>query len=527
MCAEFIVLSFLCKKRFYNKYLFGRELLVFLFLACFQLYSQKKTAIEILNADVLEMSDSYGKSVKKLIGHVHLKHEEVLFFCDSAYLFDQDNSLRAYGNVRIQQHDSLALYSDSISYNGYTKIADAMGQVRMITPDLQLQTSHLLYDRVKNIAYYLGKGIINGIRDEFLLESQFGQYQPANKNFYFSRQVYVKKGESVIVTDTLQYNEQQDVFYFHGSTAITTPSAKIYCRSGYYNQLKKKSLYQDSVRIYQDHYLLSSDSVVYDEKREIVWMGKNFLFQDTLEAIFLAGNHAVIFHSIDSVVASSDAVLGKITDKDTLFISADTIIFRQRENVEEKDTSYQQLFYAFPYVKIWSEDISGRCDSLVYHSYDSTMQMLGKPVLWLNDLEIYADTIQIVTYDSIIERMHFFYDVYLSEYIDSVRINQMYGYKGLLQFGNNEPAKLTLWPDAASVYYVRDEKNKYVGINRSKSNKIEILFDQGEVSKVSMIEQPEVEMFPPDEKEETFVIEGIQWHFSEKITRTDIPVWRK
>ena len=63
-------------------------------------FAQKPKQIELINANSLEFDNSSGVKAKKLIGNVQFKHEEVLMFCDSAYLFDESNSLIEYRVTR-------------------------------------------------------------------------------------------------------------------------------------------------------------------------------------------------------------------------------------------------------------------------------------------------------------------------------------------------------------------------------------------------------------------------------------------
>src|ERR1035437_7204711 len=92
----------------------GRGILLFLFFIPFFSYSQKK--VEILNAGSLKFDKNLGNGAKRLIGDVQFKHENTLMFCDSAYLY-ADNSLDAFGHVRIQQNDGSNLDGDLLKYN--------------------------------------------------------------------------------------------------------------------------------------------------------------------------------------------------------------------------------------------------------------------------------------------------------------------------------------------------------------------------------------------------------------------------
>lgn len=83
-----------------------------LFFLCFICYSslvvaQSKSQVEIENADTFEGDASLGKNVSRLLGNVRFRHQGALMYCDSAYLYQETNSLDAFGKIRILQGDSI------------------------------------------------------------------------------------------------------------------------------------------------------------------------------------------------------------------------------------------------------------------------------------------------------------------------------------------------------------------------------------------------------------------------------------
>ena len=52
-----------------------------------------------------------------LRGNVRFRHDSALMYCDSAYFFQNDNSLHAFGNVRLVQGDSLEGFGDVLYYD--------------------------------------------------------------------------------------------------------------------------------------------------------------------------------------------------------------------------------------------------------------------------------------------------------------------------------------------------------------------------------------------------------------------------
>ena len=118
----------------------------------------KKTKIILLHADQGQADKITMPDVQVLIGDVRLRHDSMYMFCDSALIFEKTNSLEAFGNVRMEQGDTLFIYGDYLFYDGQTQIAELRENVRMINRDrdavLDENVRILYYDEVQR-----GRGI--------------------------------------------------------------------------------------------------------------------------------------------------------------------------------------------------------------------------------------------------------------------------------------------------------------------------------------------------------------------------------
>ena len=144
--------------------------------------AQDKKKIEILGADVLTTGTVNGEKVRKLIGNVKMKQDDVYMDCDSAYFFTNRNATDAFGNVYIHQQD-LQIYADSLKYNGDDRIADLYGNVRLIEPRMNLTTKRLTYNMVTKTAKYSKGGHI--LNDETDLVSEVGYYNSETHIAFF------------------------------------------------------------------------------------------------------------------------------------------------------------------------------------------------------------------------------------------------------------------------------------------------------------------------------------------------------
>ncbi len=137
-------------------------------------------------ADLWNKRDGFSAEI--LIGNVIFFHDGAFMYCDSAYLFQQTNSFEAFGNVRMEQGDTIFVYGDYLHYNGNTRLARLRDNIRMEDRTATLFTDSLDYDRVANLGYYFDGGMLVDDKNE-LTSYWGGQYNPDTKEALFSDSV--------------------------------------------------------------------------------------------------------------------------------------------------------------------------------------------------------------------------------------------------------------------------------------------------------------------------------------------------
>lgn len=86
--------------------------------------------------------DSLNEIVS-LVGKVIVKQDKVLFYADSAVLNRQLNILEAFGNVHINDADSIHTYAQYLKYLGKEKKAYLQKKVRLTDGEGTLTTEEL------------------------------------------------------------------------------------------------------------------------------------------------------------------------------------------------------------------------------------------------------------------------------------------------------------------------------------------------------------------------------------------------
>ena len=190
----------------------------------------QKNKIFLENADVLSADYNISKDYQVLTGNVKFRKEGMFMYCDSAYFYEKTNSLDAFGNVKMEQGDTLFVYADVLYYSGFDEMAQLRYNVRLINRDVTLYTDSLDYDMRNNLGYYFEGGKIIDSQNE--LSSVYGQYEPDTKHAEFLYDVELRNEKYVMNTDTLHYNTATHIADIVGKTVIESDSNMIYTNKG-------------------------------------------------------------------------------------------------------------------------------------------------------------------------------------------------------------------------------------------------------------------------------------------------------
>ncbi|MCK9422987.1 MAG: hypothetical protein M0Q38_10340 [Bacteroidales bacterium] len=476
---------------------------------------------------ILEKADSwtYNKEIRndvqRLLGNVIFSHDSAYLYCDSAYLHESENMVTAYGNVRIKLSDTLNLYSDSLRYDGNTKIAYANSNVRMVDNQTILTTDTLIYDRKTRIARYDYWGKI--VNDKNILVSLHGNYYTDNKEFFFKDKVLLINPDYKMHSDTLMYNTVTEVAFFYGPSNITSNDKKdsIYCENGWYNTRLDYARFRDRARIYHDVSMLTGDSLYYERKNGFGQVFKNALLIDTVQNILLMGNYGELQRAHGFAFMTDSAVSVMVDKKDSLFLHGDTVraIFDTAQNIKK--------VFIFYKVKFYRADLQGMCDSLVYHSVDSSMTMYNGPALWSGINQLTADSIILTIRNGQADSLKMYSSAFIISKDDSARFNQIKGRNLLARFRDNELYKVRVLGNAETLYYAREEDRSLIGINKAKSSDMLIFLEKNQLSTITYIGKPEAHLYPEKSlPKEELKLRNFKWLQDRRpLTKWDIFKW--
>ena len=107
--------------------------------------------IYLLHANTLSYDKREDPDRQTLRGDVQFRQDSCYMYCDSAYFYENSNSMAAFGNVKMRQSDTLFVYCDSMFYDGDAMFGELYDNVHLIhrskTANTNLYTSYMTYDR--------------------------------------------------------------------------------------------------------------------------------------------------------------------------------------------------------------------------------------------------------------------------------------------------------------------------------------------------------------------------------------------
>ncbi len=501
---------------------FISSVLTFILLAQ-GVFAQQKTKIKMIYAETGIFDESLGENTRKLIGNVQFKHKGSTMFCDSAYLFGNSNSLKAYGNVRIIKGDSITITGDSLDYNGNTEFAKLRGDVELKDGNQILNTNYLDYDLAGNYAYYVGGGVLTNTQDSSILISDIGYFYEDDEVFHFKDNVELTHPDYYIVSDTMHYMQQTDVVYFFGPTCITFDSAEIYCERGFYDQINDRSQFVKHVRIEEKERIIEGDSVIYDQKLGIGEVFCNSVITDTINMVIIESDYAYLNENDSISIATGYLTMKQIFETDTLFLHSDSLI------TEYDSTRQHRILRGYRKAKFFKKDMQGKCDSLLYHTGDSNIVMYHDPVLWTDSTQMTGDLIKIRTYDGKIEKLYIFEKSFIITEVHQENrwYNQIKGRDLEAFFENNEIYKIDIEGNGQTIYYTEEDDGSITGMNRLNCSNMTIFMDSGQIDNIRFYIKPDAVLYPiKDLTEELIFYDGFKWRESERPkTRYGIYFW--
>lgn len=429
-------------------------------------------------------------------------NENRVHFEDSVLVISDTFNLKADSMAFFTDEYKVRFIGPTILYNDSSRIYTERGYYLLHEEEaLFYQNAQFLSrnttGRADSIFYFGERGVYELIGDAFM--EQEGETASARKIIYHEKEGLLYLYEDAVV-------EGKDVYATGDSLVYDTETNAVKARGR--STVKRKD------------FDLTSDFLDYNDELQqgfasgdVIWAdssGTKRIFTDTIR------------FSADGQTAKAMSKLQRPMfewtneNQDTLYLISDTLLTfqtvvseRDSAGVEISDTT--QDFTAFHDVAILRDDVKGRADSLAYLEKDSVIVLYGDPILWMDTTQLSGDTIFMNIVDGTIHDVLIRGNAFIITSPDSIFFNQIKGRDIKAYFEEGKLVRTDVEGNAESIYFPLDEQGAYIGMNKIVCSKIEMYFEENNVTGIAFLDQPSGDLFSMKEVDDAnSVLKGYQ-----------------
>lgn len=263
-------------------------------------------------------------TLQTIAGGAVIQQGSTIFHSDSAVVNPVTHIMEAFGNIEINQADTVHTYSQYLKYLGVEKIAYLKNKVKLTNKSGTLFTDDLDYNLQTGIGNFHNGGKI--IEGNSVITSVEGTYYDDTKDIYFKKNVKLDEPKRHIRADSLLYNMQTKQTTFISQTYIKTPEIQANTTQGTYDVntgnafFSARSTVKDSSgRLY------SANTMALENKSGNAQLEGNAVIIDSAGGYTIIANEVFMNKKSNSFLATRKPVLIIKQKNDSTYIAADTI----------------------------------------------------------------------------------------------------------------------------------------------------------------------------------------------------------
>lgn len=490
--------------------------------------SQQKKKIRVEYAGFVDSDSLRGPGVSVFTRdntqQVHFIHEGINLWCDQAIYFENEDFIEAYSNVVMKQGDTINMNAKYVEYSGKTQLAFASGDVILTEPKSVLTTDTLYFDRIKQQAYYQSKGKV--VRDSSgTITSQIGRYYMDLKKYQFVQDVELVNPEYTLNTEHLDFYTETGHAYLYGPSTIVGETNTIYAERGFYDTNNDTGFFVKNSKINYENRVFEGDSMYFDRKLSFASATNNIKVTDTINNSVARGHYAEIWRAKDSVFITKRALAITVQEKDSIYMHSDTLMVTGQPE--------HRITRAYYNAKIFKSDLSGKADSIHADHKSGLTQLINlsrystsdaftvkrRPILWNQGNQMTGDTIHLISDPKTeqLDSLVVFDNAFLisKDTIDN-GYNQIKGLTLIGLFKDNDLHNVDIIKNAEVINYSRDDDQVLIGINKSKSGKINLKIEE-DYKIITLIDQVDGDIYPESQfPENARKLRGFDWREEER-----------
>ncbi len=432
-----------------------------------------------------------------LVGNVKFRKGDMFMYCDSAHFYESINSFDAYGNVRMEQGDTLFVYADELNYSGEDEMAvlyaDTGKKVRLINRDVELKTDVFNYDMASERGFYNVGGELTDKTNK--LTSWEGEYFPDTKyaNFYTNVKLTGLNRQDTLrmYTDTLIYNTDTHIAELVSRTLIDDKDGDIRSTSGTYNTTTGfADLYKRSLITTRRGNTLTGDTLFFDRDSGVGEAFGNMLFTDSARQSCISGEYGYYNDGLDSAFVTGRALAKEYSRGDTLYLHGDTI----NAYITLPDST--RLTNVYHGVRFYRSDLQGLCDSLSMSEADSILYMYRHPVVWSGEKQVFGNVMHVHLNDSTADWARLPESGFLAEHIAEDCYNQLSGSDMTTWFNDSTISRLYVEGNVMMISFPMENDSTYNKFAYLETSFMDVYFEADTIREAHFWPQTTTKIVP-------------------------------
>jgi len=323
-------------------------------------------------------------TITTLVHHVEIQQESTLIFCDSLRMNPHEDYIECFGNVHINDNDSVNVYSDYMKYIVSKKFVHFEKNVRLTDKKGTLFSDALDYDMNLHVGTYDHGGKI--VNKGSVLTSDRAVYFEENKDVHFSGNVILRDTSYDLSADSLLYNTETQRSTFITKTFVLfkdTTHRTVTTWAGWYDLQNKKAKFTKGLGhqpvITDNAQLITGDDVNVDDSTGVNTADGSADYRDTSQGVRLIADHMVSNRKKNTFLATKRPMMIIKQDHDSLYMTADTfrsarlVDFEAEQKILAHQDSLHRL-YVDSIEKKWGDSLHR---AFVAKSYQDSIAALN------------------------------------------------------------------------------------------------------------------------------------------------------
>lgn len=263
-------------------------------------------------------------TLQTIAGGAIIQQGSTIFHSDSAVVNPVTHIMEAFGNVEINQADTLHTYSQYLKYLGVEKIAYLKNKVKLVNKSGTLFTDDLDYNLQSGIGNFHNGGKI--IEGKSVITSVEGTYYDDTRDIIFKKNVKLDEPKRHIRADSLMYNMQTKQTTFISQTYIRTPEIEANTTQGTYDVNTGNAFFSTRSTVKDSSgRLYTANTMAIENKSGNAQMEGNAVIIDSAGGYTIIANQIFMNKKSNSFLATRKPVLILKQKNDSTYIAADTI----------------------------------------------------------------------------------------------------------------------------------------------------------------------------------------------------------